>query len=295
MIDHRVLSVVVVDAEHRPKATFGLRHVISFMLKIFKEEDFGPSFYMNMMSWMTDAPHTLRADTFSKSPLSTVFKQVDMESDPLHVISGESTLLEAVKLMIDKKAHRIVVCDKDGKVSNLITQSRIISLLNLMEGPLDSIENLKIGSTNVIRVTQKEVAFKAFKLIDEKRVNGLAVVNEEGQLVGNFSISDIKLIGWNADYWNLLGFQIKEYLQQLANHPKSVIRDYNFWTIDRPQNVVLKCKPSDSLSSVIRMMCFFRVHRVYVVDTKMRPNSVISMHDIIVRASSFHRPVSSGG
>jgi len=166
-------------------------------------------------------------------------------------------------------------------------------MLNLMEDSLDSIENLKIGSPNVISISENELAFKAFQLMDEKRVNGLAVVDDAGKLVGNFSVSDVKLIGWNADYWNLLGFPIKEYLQQLSNHPKSVIRDYNFWTIDKPQNVVLKCKPSDSLSSVIRMMCFFKVHRVYVVDSTSKPVSVISMYDIIQKAASFHRPVST--
>lgn len=112
-------------------------------------------------------------------------------------------------------------------------------------------------------------------------------------MVGNLSISDLKLIGWNAEYWNLLGFPVKEYLHQLANHPESVIRDYNFWTIDRPQSVVLKCRPTDSLSSVIRIMCFFKVHRVYVVDAERRPTSVISMHDIVQHLIQVGRPISS--
>jgi len=143
------------------------------------------------------------------------------------------------------------------------------------------IENLQIGKKEVITILNTETAYKSFKLMIEKGVNGLAVVNRDGELVGNISISDIKLIGWNADYWNLLGFSIKDYLQQICNHPESVIRDYNFWTIDHPQHVALSCKMYDKLSTAIRMMCFFKVHRVYIVSDDKKPIGVIAMHDVL--------------
>jgi len=121
----------------------------------------------------------------------------------------------------------------------------------------------------------------------EKRVSGLPVVNERGELVGNISMSDIKLIGWNADYWNILGLPIREYIAQLASHPESLfIRNYNFWNVDRPQTVILKCAEQNKLSSVVKMMNFYKVHRIYKVGEK-EPTGVISMYDVLKVVCNF--------
>jgi len=82
------------------------------------------------------------------------------------------------------------------------------------------------------------------------------------------------------DCWNFLGFPVKEYLHLMSSHPESVIRDYNFWTIDRPNSVVISCKLDDFLRDVIKKMCFYKVHRVFVVENK-RPIGVIAMYDVL--------------
>jgi len=168
-------------------------------------------------------------------------------------------------------------------LKNLITQSRIVSLVNMMEAPIlgKSLQDLNVGTRNVVTIRNTETAYKGFQTMISKKISGLAVVNETGELLGNLSVADIKLVGWNADYWNLLGLSIKEYLQQLASHPKSVIRDYNFFTVDKPQNVILKVRPSDRLSDVVKMMRFFRVHRIYIVGEDKKPIGVVSMYDVI--------------
>jgi len=294
LIEHRILSLVVVDAEKKPVWILGLKHIVTYMLKMFDEEDFGPEFYMKILNWNSDAPHLQRAEQFSKAKLQEVMKKINLEIEKIHTMKEDDVLLDVVNKMVELSAHRIVIIDSQNQVCNLMTQSRIVSLIHAMELPKmeTTIQQLNIGSKPVIQIQQSETAYCAFKLMSEKNVNGLAVVNNLGELVGNISISDIKLIGWNADFWNLMGFPIKEYLQQLSNHPKSVIRDYNFWTIDKPQHVILKCKMDDKLKNVLKMMCFYKVHRVYVVDHQLKPISIISMQDILKEITHWQPPIS---
>jgi CBS domain-containing protein len=260
MIDHRILSVVVVNEEKRPISAFGLTHVISYLLKSFGEDVIGSK----ISSLLND---TEAVRSVSKAKISHVLQEVDVEVDPIILLGEDAPLMEAIELMLETRAHRIVVQDRNQILKNLITQSRIVSLVNMMEAPIlgKSLQDLNVGTRNVVTIRNTETAYKGFQTMISKKISGLAVVNETGELLGNLSVADIKLVGWNADYWNLLGLSIKEYLQQLASHPKSVIRDYNFFTVDKPQNVILKVRPSDKLSDVVKMMRFFRVHRIYIV------------------------------
>jgi len=235
------------------------------------------------MNLLNDSPHLEKAERFSKGRIQNMIKDIDLQLEPVHFMPETATLLEVLQLMVEKKCHRIIISDKNQKVCNLITQSRIIALLHAMNLSKSkrTLKELNLDRTDVISIINTDTAFQAFQLMMQKKMSGLAVVNDNGELVGNISLSDIKLIGWNADYWNLLGFQIKDYLSQIANHPEFVIRDYNFWTLDRPHNVVLRCKSDDTISSVMRIMCFFRVHRVYVVSENNKPIGVVSMGDIL--------------
>ncbi len=82
-------------------------------------------------------------------------------------------MINVVKLMINSKAHRVVIQDENGHPLNLITQSRIVDLLSCV---VDSIPNasktvkeLKLGvNKEVISVDQSATARKAFELMREK-------------------------------------------------------------------------------------------------------------------------------
>jgi CBS domain-containing protein len=292
LIENRILSLVVVDNTRRPICGLGMLHIMSWLLKEFKEDDFGPSFYMNITSLLSDSPYDDKAVSITKTKIRTLLKGVSTihgDVDPIYMIPDDSSLLSAVQLMLDKHSHRLVVCDKNANLKSLITQSRIVGLLAYLEVSQLNATVAELNLTkDVVTIQSTETAYKAFKLMESKRISALAVVNEQGELVGNISVSDIKLIGWNADYWNLLGLPIKDYLTQLMYHQESIfIRSYNFWTLDRPHTVVLKCKQQDKLKSVVKAMSFFQVHRLYIVDDSKKPIGVISMYDVLKSTCNF--------
>jgi len=282
MIQHQILSVVVVDEKHTPKGIFDLRNVLSFLFTQFEEDDFGPGFYLKISSLLSDSPHADKARLVYKTKISEILKGTNVEKEPVFVMD-QSPLITAVRLMCDLHIHSLVVCNQEGHLRNIITQSRIVKLINFMEIPKleKTVQELNIGTREVITVLNTETAFNAFKTMISKGISGLPVVNDKGEIVGNISMSDIKLISWNVDYWNYLGLPIWDYIAHLANHPESLyIRDYSFWSLDRPQTVVLKCTEQDKLGTIVRMMCFFKVHRIYITKDN-KPIGVVSTQDVI--------------
>jgi len=117
-------------------------------------------------------------------------------------------------------------------------------------------------------------AYDAFKLMFEKKVSGLAVVNMSGVLVGNISASDIKLIGWNMKYWNFLGLSVTAYLKEMLNFPEIA----NF-TPEKIHGIC--CRKNDKLSFIIRTLCYLDVHRIFVVDENKVPIGMVTILDVV--------------
>ena len=56
----------------------------------------------------------------------------------------------------------------------------------------------------VISVKEDDSAFTAFELMVEKDIQGVAVVDSDGRLVGNLSIRDLKIVGADMSmFWRL--------------------------------------------------------------------------------------------
>jgi hypothetical protein len=132
----------------------------------------------------------------------------------------------------------------------------------------------------VLVVNENFMAYTAFKLMEEKvlfrfihtadsvsqskNVSGVGVVNAEGKLIGCISVSDIKLLGWNMEYWSMLGGSVKDYLQQLAAR-----KDYRIMSKPLIQKIseqtdfpiVLTCQPQNTLASVIKWINMHKIHR----------------------------------
>jgi len=99
-------------------------------------------------------------------------------------------------------AHCIPITDDKGIITNVISQSDIVKFIsknvNLFLGnnasrvPGDL--GLVKGRKAVLKVESKEMALKAVTSLYEGKVSALAIVNEEGTLLGNFSASDLGVL-----------------------------------------------------------------------------------------------------
>lgn len=191
-------------------------------------------------------------------------------------INEDYSLFSALEMIArEPKVHRVPILDSSGKLVGLITQSMIIQFLN------ENLEKLGpkrgkpimqcVRSSNVLSVKESDLAINAFKLMAEKNVNGIAVVDKDGKLVDNISTRDLKAIGVDAKlFWRLY--------QSASNFRNNVIHTFG---AERPSNPVC-LSDMDTLEDAIKILAETKVHRLFIVDENFVPISVISLKDVLL-------------
>lgn len=282
LIEHRILALPVIEkATNTPVCVVSILDILGHILNKIPEEQL----------------KRLDRHTYDLFALVAEKKEIEHETiqqireiglfDPVQAIAADTTLYDAVVRMIEQKAHRLVIFDDKGRFVNLITQSRVLQfaacIMDQIPKTKKTVGELNIGTKEVYSVPDTLMAYKAFKLMVEKKVSGLAVVNHQGVLVGNISSSDIKLIGFDMGFFAMLASTVGDYMQQLKALQNSLPVRSNAVALndETKSNFVVKCKSTDTLSLVIKMINFYGVHRVYIVDNEGKPTGVISIYDIL--------------
>jgi len=111
-------------------------------------------------------------------------------------------------------------------------------------------------------------AIDAFNIIHDKRVTGLAVVDQTGRLIGNVSATDLRNIGADINLISRVFKSVEEFLKLGPLGEKA---------LDKP----VCCKPSTTFGEVVAEVVATRTHRIYVVDENQLPIGVISLGDIL--------------
>jgi len=280
MTDHRILSVPVVNETGKPLWVLGMFDLMAYFINHFDESDFQNDFYHKFTHLVSD-----KFKELSQKNVSAIEATADYTLDPVDVVDQDSSLAEAVKLMLVKKAHRILVCSSKGEIINLITQSRVMQFLpGIIEASPNcrkTVTDLGLGEKNVITVLSDKSAYFAFKTMIQRRVSGLAVVDGWGCLVGNISISDFKLCGYNSKFWDLLGKSVHDYMKEIVAKPDMNIRTRELYSIPKDEMPLVKCYQDDSLQDIVKLFSFYGVHRLFVQDSKRKPVAVISLIDLL--------------
>jgi CBS domain-containing protein len=198
--------------------------------------------------------------------------------DPAIIVKYDQQLFEVMKIMVKNEVHRLLVHDANDRLCGIITQSQLLKLLSCALDTIDksrkTVAELNIGTSPVISVTPNQKAFQAFKLMKQMGISSVAVVDAEGKLIGNISSTDIKHLGFDLRYFELLGKSVDEYLMAIRMHNKKLGLDEL-----RPRSVPVK--ETDLLLNVINLMTYLRVHRLYSVDDNSKPIRVISLQDVL--------------
>jgi len=279
MIKHRILSLPVINSvTGKPLWVLGLFDLMAYFISYFVEDDFKMDFYEKFI-------HLVSNKLLNKN-VSAIENSADYTLDAVFVIDQHDSLADAVKMMVTKKTHRVLVCSSTGELINLITQSRVMQFLpGVIEGSPSSqktVKELGVGEKTVITVNYKESTYCAFSKMVKNRVSGLAVVDDLGCLVGNISISDFKLCGYEARFWDLLGLSVHDYMKEVIVKPEANIRTKVLYSLGLKDKIPLvKCDQDDSLQVVVKLFSFYGVHRLFVVDAQRKPIAVISLADLL--------------
>lgn len=114
--------------------------------------------------------------------------------DALPVITQESTLHDALEMMSAKGLGMTAVVDLQGRLAGVYTDGDLRRTLNR---PID-IHQLKVAEVmtrNCKTVAPDMLAAEALQMMDEKKINGLLVLDGEQQLVGAFNMHDLLRAG----------------------------------------------------------------------------------------------------
>lgn len=100
------------------------------------------------------------------------------------VVGRRATIEEARRLMLDNRQSRLVVME-EGRITGIVTDG------DLFKAPHAEALVETVMSANVVQIQETQTMREAGRLLLENDIDGLPVVNTEGQLVGLLISRDI--------------------------------------------------------------------------------------------------------
>jgi len=267
LIKHNILSAPVFDVVKKQYTGFlDMRDLVSFVVFIHDDQ-------------VSDVPNNLQdillhGCKLFKQPQDGVTSTYLSRRNPFHSVSGEDTLLSVAEILA-KGVHRVPVVDSKGDVINIISQTSLIAFFQKNHKELAHvthklISELNVGSKPVICVSQNTKAIEAFRLMDNKKISGVAVVDETGRFIGNTSASDLKLF-ISSPSLELLHQSILTFLNAIRQESIDI------------KSPTISCSSHDTLEIVIGKLASTKIHRIFVADDNSgyKPVAVVSITDIL--------------
>jgi len=165
--------------------------------------------------------------------------------------------------LVETKLHRVAVMNvSKTKIIKMLTQSTIINYINNcnfkeLDKPLSDFFKRK----PVLSILESKSALDAFDFIQQNNVYGVAIVDYEGKITGNVSVSDLK---YAATCIDKIHVPLTEYWHDYPKH-YSCVKTVTF---------------QDTLKQLISLFATEKVHRFYIVEDS-KPVGVISKTDVI--------------
>jgi CBS domain-containing protein len=115
----------------------------------------------------------------------------DIMTSELRTASPESTLQEAALLMREGDMGSVPVVEAGKLVGILTDRDIVVRAVAEGRGPGSSVREAMTG--DVVSVRPDDFAFEAVRLMGDRQVRRIPVVNEDGSLAGIISMADVAL------------------------------------------------------------------------------------------------------
>ncbi|XP_026315282.1 uncharacterized protein LOC113226757 isoform X2 [Hyposmocoma kahamanoa] len=193
---------------------------------------------------------------------------------PLVSIGPDSSLYDAIRILIMNRIHRLPVIDPDtGNVLYILTHKRILRFLFLYINELpkpkylqSKLRDVRIGTLNDIETATEETSIiDALSKFVNRRVSALPLVDAEGRLKDIYAKFDVINLAAEKTYNNL------DVSLKMANEHR------NEWF-----EGVQKCTLDETLFDVMERIVRAEVHRLVVVDEEDKVIGIISLSDLLM-------------
>jgi CBS domain-containing protein len=211
--------------------------------------------------------------------------------DPVPPVHESCTTFNALELMVRNGLHRVVtIKPPHNKLTGILTQSMLISFLRQHKRELGHLKDkpvseMIVGLPQCLTVTESSTAINAFNTMSNNDVSGLAIVDEEQTLVGCVSISDLRTVGTNGEFFHRLFRPISEFKTTGRQEHVSIASRTHFVRGARktvPRNGLF-VTPEDTFQDVLNKFADGNIHRVFVCasTTKPKPICAITQGDFL--------------
>ncbi|CAG8487274.1 5417_t:CDS:2 [Ambispora leptoticha] len=216
--------------------------------------------------------------------------------NPFYSVIPETSLFQVVELF-GSGTHRVAVVDADGNLKGILTQSTVINYLyqNVTHFPQiegifpKTVRELGIGMGFVITAQANSNVLDALTMMNKNGLSSIGklsflalsfilvlqvyrITDENGMLIGNISMSDIKYI-LRSDRHSLLWRTCHQFVSHVRS--RQGLED------GQDRYPVFDISPNSTIGYAIAKLTATKAHRVWVVDEKMNPVGVVSLTDIL--------------
>ncbi|KAK3271676.1 hypothetical protein CYMTET_19989 [Cymbomonas tetramitiformis] len=180
--------------------------------------------------------------------------------------------------------RRVPVLNADGRVTNVLSQS---SMIRMLEQSMTRLSKADVGfeqarsSLDELQLGFKEVAFspvdvtveRALRTLKDWKVTSMGLTDESSTLVGHLAVKDLNLLipedGWGGFRTLCLPLGSTPFLGRA--------------TTRKFKTTYLTCTKSTTLQELAQKFVYgnFETHRMFLVDSAVRPLGVISIRDIL--------------
>jgi len=130
-----------------------------------------------------------------------------------------------------------------------------------------------------VSVLHSERTIDAFKMLKVCNVSGLAVVDDNGKLIGVLSGRDIKRISSTGAWISRLFKPVRVW--SVPSSSARFLHTFPLQVSEFVHNKPIVVRPDDSLSHAITKCVENSIHRVFVVNEDHEPIGVLSLTDIL--------------
>jgi CBS domain-containing protein len=306
LIDNNIQSAPVYDMKAQQYTSLvDLNDILAATLLMYEQKAEGKKLAELMLRYLKDSA---KPDPDVATLLSTenLFKTLQVRdianlstTNPFVPLPVGSSLLDCAKLMVERRLHRVPIVHKDGKLSTLVSQSSLVQLLwqnrFIWEKEFGRLTMTELNLHNIIPHTAKGAALltvadskhaiDAFKLLADKHISGVPVVNDDNKLVASVSVQDLKEIGTTANKFSLIQKPVLEYVkhshchQQQQNAPAAAqlpVLLHMFSSLH-----TMHFQGHGTFADTLEKLVKHRAHHIYYVDKHHQLFGVVTLVDIL--------------
>jgi CBS domain-containing protein len=181
----------------------------------------------------------------------------DIMTKKVITCTTEDSLLKIQTLLVKHRISRVVVTDREGKPTGILTQKDIVDFLlaDTSKRGIEEIPAKEVMSKNLITAKPITPIPEAAKIMNKNKISSVLVVDEDGKLEGITTKVDISLF--------------------FASKGAGIYRVHDFMTPDP-----ITVRQSQSIFLAVSLMSQNQISRIVVADEKAKPVGIITLTDV---------------